>query len=575
MIKIKWLLILMFSGYSLFSQDQFKSESFHLEIKKKAYEYKNNTFFYSATLYFIEKNWDSTLVHSMKQLNVSKKNRDLADYSHYYRGYSFDQKKLLKEAQKEFDLISPEFDFYFLVKKCLGEIALEQGQFKKAISYFEELTKLSDKHYFYLKKRNVLHNLGLCHLHLNQFKEAEPYLVKSVRLQEQQKDTLETIWAYGDIANLYYEQYKDDLAIPYFEKAYQLSKRTKDYKSKQNTALNMAIVEENRKDFKKALVYRKEYEKWKDSLNDQNKIWEVAQLEKQFAVKEKQKEVSLLQTENKAKIVERNGLFYSALILLFLLGTTIYFYKEKIKTNKIIVAQKEGLDDLNATKDKLFSIVSHDLRSSVNALKTSNTKLLDNLEAKNLEVLDGLLHNNSAIVNGAYNLLDNLLHWALLQTKQSYFEITSLRLFFIVEQVIYNYKPLMLDKNIAFESTVLKSDLVFADQESLKIILRNLLDNAIKFSEVNGSIKIYTQQTDEAYCDLVIEDSGIGMNETTRAGLLKESELLSKKENENSIGTGLGLQLCKSMIQKNKGKFSIESELGKGTKMIVSLLKKA
>jgi light-regulated signal transduction histidine kinase (bacteriophytochrome) len=76
---------------------------------------------------------------------------------------------------------------------------------------------------------------------------------------------------------------------------------------------------------------------------------------------------------------------------------------------------------LNATKDKLFSIVSHDLRSSVNALKVSNGKLQESLESKNFAELDTQLHNNSAIANGAYNLLDNLLHWALLQTKQSYF----------------------------------------------------------------------------------------------------------------------------------------------------------
>lgn len=78
-------------------------------------------------------------------------------------------------------------------------------------------------------------------------------------------------------------------------------------------------------------------------------------------------------------------------------------------------------------------------------------------------------------------MLDNLLHWALLQTKQSYFHIEPLRLFFIVEQVAYNYKPLMHDKSISFQNLVLQTDKVLADQESLKIILRNLLDNAIKF----------------------------------------------------------------------------------------------
>jgi signal transduction histidine kinase len=207
------------------------------------------------------------------------------------------------------------------------------------------------------------------------------------------------------------------------------------------------------------------------------------------------------------------------------------------------------------------------------ALKTSNTKLQESLETKNYTELDTQLHNNSAIANGTYNLLDNLLHWALLQTNQSYFNKEALRLFFIVEQMAYNYKPLMLDKNIHFENKVSKKALVFADQESLKMILRNLLDNAIKFSNQEGSIFVYTQEGKEETWRLVIEDTGLGMNEATKQELLKETILLSKKKNEDIIGTGLGLQLCKSMINKNGGKFDIESEEGKGTKMIVSLPK--
>ncbi len=185
-----------------------------------------------------------------------------------------------------------------------------------------------------------------------------------------------------------------------------------------------------------------------------------------------------------------------------------------------------------------------------------------------------LLHQNSAIANGTYNLLDNLLHWALLQTKQSFFEVTSMRLYFIVELMAYNYLPLISEKNLVFENSVSKKDIVFADQESLKIILRNFLDNAIKFSKENGILKIYTQNTNEDYCELIIEDNGIGMSENTRTSLLKETTLMSKKENAEIIGTGLGMQLCKSMIQKNNGKLDIESELGKGTKIIVSLAKK-
>lgn len=569
------ILAVMLTSYLLFSQEKHKTDLFDLEVQEKINLNKSYSHFSKAGLFFIENNWDSTLVYSMQHLNTIKQNIDLANYAHYMRGYSFNEKKLYQEANNEFNKISPEFEFDFIVKKRLAEIALEKNEFKKAVSYLEPLTKLSLEKYKYFKKSEVFQNLGLCYLHLKEFNQAESYLVKNVEFNEQLKDTLDLITAYGSIANLYYVQYKDDLAIPYFEKAYQLSKNTKAFDAKRIATLNMAVVEENRKDLRKALEYRKEYEKWKDSLNDQNKIYEVAQIEKEFAVKQKQQEVNLLEAENKSKIRERNGLLYSALTLLILLGVALYYYKEKSKANKIIVAQKEDLDALNATKDKLFSIVSHDLRSSVNALKTSNNKLLDNLEAKNLDALDEQLQNNSAIVNGAYNLLDNLLHWALLQTDQSYFEIASIRLFSIVEQTAYNYKPLMQENNIDFKNDVLKSVSIFADQESLKIILRNLLDNAIKFSEPNGIIKVYTQSTNEKYCDLVIEDSGIGMQESTRLELLKDTISLSKKENKNSIGTGLGLQLCKSMIKKNKGKFDIESELGKGTKMIVSLPLKA
>jgi len=569
--KIFFSFFILFHFSIIFSQEQPEKKINNI-IQEKVKEYSTEINFKKASLFFIEKKWDSTLVYAMRQLNAST-TQEITDYCHYYRGVSFQKKKILKEAQKEFSFISSNFHLYNRVLLSLGDISLELNEYKKAISYFKNVEKLPDFKKQYFKKIAVPINLGLCYLHLKEFNKAKLYLLKGIKILESNKDTLLTIRTYSNIATLFYEQYKDHLAIPYYKKAYQLSKTTKSYDVKMITAKNMAVVEENRKNYLLSLTYRKEYEKWKDSLNDQNKIWEVAELEKQFAIKQKQKEVSLLQAENKVKIAERNGLLYSAIVLLLLLSVGIYFYREKIKTNKIILAQKKALNTLNATKDKLFSIVSHDLRSSVNALKTSNTKLLENLKSKNLEELDTLLHQNSTIANGAYNMLDNLLHWALLQTKQSYFKINAMHLFFIVEQTAYNYKPLLLDKNISLQNNILKNNVVYADQESLKIVLRNLLDNAIKFSPPNTTIKIYSKNLNNTYYDLIIEDSGLGMDQNTCIELLKDSELLSKKKNDDIIGTGLGLQLSKSMIKKNNGKFSIESELGKGTKMIVSLPK--
>ncbi|WP_395058847.1 ATP-binding protein [Flavobacterium sp.] len=480
---------------------------------------------------------------------------------------------MLLEAKKEFKKISKTFEFYESVKNILGEIALEQNDFKTAIIYLEEFENFPNTNCFNIKKSIVNHNLGISYLHLQDFKKAESYLLKSTKLQELEKDTLMLIGAYGDVANLYYNQYKDNLAIPFFERAYHFSKKVKRYDLKQVATKNMSVVEENRKNFEKALVYRKEAEKWNDSLTDQNKIWAVAEVEKKFAIRQKQKEIRVLEVENKIKQTQRNGLFVVAVLLLSVFGIGLYFYRQKIKTNKIILSQKENLDELNATKDKLFTIVSHDLRSSVNALKTSNTKLLSHLETKNYEQLDVLLHKNNAIANSSYNLLDNLLNWSQQQTNQLFFQQESLHLFSIVQQIEYNYKPIVSEKGIDLNINIDKNIYVFMDLDSLKIILRNMLDNAIKFTHEKGTVSIYTQKPKDNFIELVIEDTGVGMSNIVIQELLQETAKLSKKNNKEIIGTGLGMQLCKSMLVKNGGKLDIESKIGLGTKFILFLPK--
>ena len=576
MIKIRLFTtsILFFVSFFVFSQEpQNIGSLMNIEIKAKSREFNENANFDKAQTFFRESNWDSTLVYSMKEIGNSKKNKELTDYCHYFRGISFKEKKLLNESKKEFHKISNNFRFFYKVKMKLGEIAVDQKEFIKALQYFQQIEKISGTTAQDMQNSTVLHNIGLCYLHLKKFDKSEEFLYKGATLQEIEKDTLLLIGSYMDLANLYYEQYKDDKAIPYFKRAYHLSKKVNSFNLKRAAAKNMAVVEENRKNFPLALTYRKEYETWKDSLNDQNKVWAIADLEKKFAIKQKQKEVNVLAAENKVKIAERNGFLISSVLLFVMFGAGVYFYRQKIRNNKIILAQKNQLDELNATKDKLFSIVSHDLRSSVNALKTSNSKLLDNLENKNYTELDVLLHKNSTIASSAYNLLDNLLNWALLQTKQAYFFQESLHLASIVQHVEYNYKPLMLNKSINFKNDVSTVDYVFADMDSLKIIIRNLLDNAIKFSKEDGTISIYTRLSSEDFCYLVIEDTGLGMSSSTREELLKDTVLLSRKKNDDAIGTGLGLQLCKSMIHKNGGRLEIESEENVGTKMIIALQK--
>jgi signal transduction histidine kinase len=524
--------------------------------------------FKKAGIYFTKKELDSAMFYSMKYLSRKDKELQLTNYCLFFRSVFFQNKKLFNQAERELNLVSKNFSFYHLVKFKLGTNAIEQRKFKKAINYFLDIEKLAKSNF---NEGLRYENIGLCYLHLRKFILAKEYLFKSLKISEQNKDTLRVITSYTNIANLFYEEYKDKEAIVYFKKAYQLSKYVKDFKKKQNTALNMAVIEENRNNLFLALKYRKEYEVWKDSLNDQDKVWVVAETEKKHAVKEKEKEINLLEAENKLKNAEKNGLIIISILLLVLFGTGLFFYKLKIKQNRIIMFQKEKLNDLNITKDRLFSIVSHDLLSSMNALKTSKNKLLNSLESKNYEQLDKLLHTNSSIVNSTYSLLDNLLNWAMLQTKQAFFYQEFHSLSNIVEQVVYNYSPIMFDKQIQFKKEIPDDIFVFVDLDAMKIILRNILDNAIKFSNENDFISIYVELHNNKICDLIIQDTGCGITIDTQNELLKENFSISKDYNNKNAGTGLGMQLCKSLITKNEGKLSIESEINMGTKIIISL----
>lgn len=569
MIKYLFFLLFFLLHFKTFPQET----PFKKRLEFKSEQYKTEPSFKSAMAFFLQEKWDSTLVYTSRLLSVKNSKTEIENYGYLLRAYSFQKKRLFQESYKEYAKIPVDFVFYPAAQMFSGEVAIELRKFDEAIVLFKEALLSKDGEDLGLDYASAEQNLGISYFHMKQFDLSEVHLVNSVKAIEKKKDTLRITRSYGNLAMMYYEQYKDDQAIPYFERAYQLSKKVEDFNIKRVAAINMSVVEENRKDFIKALKYRKEYERWKDSLNNQNKIYETAQLEKKIAVEQKEKEVQVLEAENKAKEAQNKVYLFSGILVSILLVIAFVSYRGTVKRNKIITAQKEDLDVLNATKDKLFSIVSHDLRSSVNAIKTSNKKLLGNLETQNKKELTQTLQQNSAIVNGAYGLLDNLLNWALLQTQQTYFEMTDLSLYHLVSHVAFNYQPILQEKDIAYVTSVSKKTQVFADQESLKIILRNLLDNAIKFSKESGKVHIYSEENEEGYVDLIIEDYGMGMDKETQQELLKDTQLLSKKKHEDIIGTGLGLHLVKSMIAKNQGKLNIESELARGTKMIISLRK--
>lgn len=528
---------------------------------------------FSKTIAFVqEENWDSVLVNTQKLLQRTE-NQKLLNFIHYYRAEAFHKKNILKYAMREFNLVGSEFEFYTMVRFNKAGIFLSREKYDQALSLFKSIDTTDQKGIRTIPIDALYHNIGICYSHLGDYEKAEKHLLMAIQKILEAKNNSALMVSYMELATVYYEQYQDEKAIVYFEKAYRLSQKYGSFESKQNTSLNMAVVEENRKRYDLALEYRKEYEDWKDSLNDQNKIYEVAQIEKKLALTHEQQRVKLLQTENKLKQARLNTYLFAALFLLLVIIFGTYFYRQSVLRSRVILRQKQELDLLNATKDQLFSIVSHDLRSSVHALSVSNSKLKDKVQKQEYTSLENQLEENSVIATNTYNMLDNLLNWALLQTNGGYFKQEEHRLSMLVDHVAFNFKGVLNQKGITFENTIPKSVKVFVDAESLKIVLRNFMDNSIKFSESGAMISVSVQNENEDEVCFQWKDTGKGMSEETRLKLLSDSPQLTKKDHEKTIGSGLGMNLCRAMLAKNAGKLDIWSRQNEGTAMIVTLKK--
>lgn len=540
------------------------------EIEAVSKSKRQDPDFKKAYHFFLANNNDSTIVYAGKYIQGKNADRRLRQFSIFFRANSFVQKGLLKEASSEFSKISKGFPLYPVVISQKANLALLKGDYEKSLELFLALKKRENLEEYGLIESSIDHNIGINYLHLERYDASEKYLLKSLDAQLIQGDTTLIVGTYMDVANLYYTQFKDDQAIPYFQKAYDLASKTKNYVLRQNAALNMAVVEENLKNFEKSIQFRKEHDRWKDSVNDQQKVWEIAQLEKKIAAETKQREIGLLERESAMKSKERNAVLIGAGVLLLVLVLLIFLYRLKVKANFVIAEQKKTLDRLNEFKNRLFSIVSHDLRSSVNGLRISTGKLREHTKGDGNLELKQLVDAQGAIANSTFGLLDNLLNWALLQSDEIYFHPENVKLSRVVDQVYINYTPLLDQKNIELKIEIEKSIKVYCDLDSLKIVLRNVLDNAIKFSQEGKAIEI-SAKLDADVCVLSIQDHGKGMSAQQVASVMNDSAKASKENESNERGTGLGVRLCKSFIEKNNGSFHIFSEQGKGTRIEIHL----
>lgn len=237
---------------------------------------------------------------------------------------------------------------------------------------------------------------------------------------------------------------------------------------------------------------------------------------------------------------------------------------ERKKTESALIESERELKELNATKDKLFSIIAHDLRSPFNNIIGFSELLLEKVNDNTFTESEKFLNIINSSANNTLVLLDNLLNWAKSQTGKISFNPEKLVFSNIIMDVLKIEKPIAKAKNIALNYFTADEIEVYADENMLKIILRNLISNAIKFTKHGGEIRVFAILKKD-WVEISISDNGIGMNEDKRKELFKITSNSSTIGTASEKGSGLGLLLCKDFIEKHKGEIWVESTEGKGS----------
>lgn len=235
--------------------------------------------------------------------------------------------------------------------------------------------------------------------------------------------------------------------------------------------------------------------------------------------------------------------------------------------------QKQELEELNATKDKFFSIVAHDLRSPVHSLAGFSAMLADHGDKMTPAEISHYSRDLSKSVKNAHSLIENLLSWAATQMNQVKHEPQELDINTLVEETIEQLDTSATNKQIKLVKELQPGVKIHADEDHLRLILRNLATNAIKFTNEGGTVTIATQikQNGTTKAEVTVRDTGIGMSLERIEKLFKIGYARSSKGTAGEKGTGLGLILCKEFIEKNGGMLGVESQEGSGTTFRITL----
>lgn len=466
----------------------------------------------------------------------------------------------------------------------LGIIYIKLNDYKKALYHVEKTIELREKANDRIGLAGAYGNLALIYRNLKRYDESLKYFNESLIIRKELNTKRSISASLAGIGITYYEMGNYEKSLGYLLQAYNMRKEAGDKRGIVASANRLANTYFKMNDFKNAYQYLIIAKNENDSLMNEQKLKSITELQEKYEREKRDKEILLLQKENTIQTYFRNSLLIITLMLTVIIGFVVKAYTSKRNTNfKLIeknnqaTMQKEALQllneqlkETNATKDKFFSIIAHDLKSPYQGLLGYSQLLSKEYSTLTEEEKISFIGNIEKLSSNTYKLLENLLEWARLQTGKINFLPEKFDLMLELYPTISLLKQTSQNKKIDFTYSIDKTISVNADVNMVSTIVRNIVANAIKFTHQGGKV-VLTSSIKGDYVEIAVRDNGVGIKPEKLETLFKIDQSTSTEGTASEKGTGLGLLLCKEMIERHGGKIWVKSRENEGSTFFFTL----
>ncbi|UII24523.1 tetratricopeptide repeat-containing sensor histidine kinase [Fulvivirga maritima] len=420
-------------------------------------------------------------------------------------------------------------------------------------------------------------NIGLVYEEQGKYEVAEEYLKSANRTLEKLGDIYPVAVYTVSLGKIYKARGDTDKALEYMLDSYNMSMHEGLKEQVRDASQHIYKLYAELGDYQKAFDYQTKYYAYKDSVVDQETIRKMADMRTEYEVNQKQSEVDLLVSEKTRQTVVAVSLGVVTVLVMIVAFLLYRNNQQRKQANELLEEQKEEietqrdqLDELNRTKDRFFSIISHDLRGPVQAFKGMGRLIKVLVEEENIAELKELNVDFDNSVSQLSRVLDDLLDWAMAQQGSIPFHPEKVELPSVVNNLKDLFHNMARAKNISLATDV-ESDLaVYADMNSLNTILRNLLNNALKFTPEGGHIQLSAIRK-KGMVAISVKDTGIGIEKDKLDSLFKLGGSKRSWGTQGEKGLGLGLQLVYQFTALNGGEVTVESEENEGSVFTVYL----